>query len=285
MGDPPKSQIPCYVWECVWNAGEYTEDDIKSSLKGITKKFVFQLEAGSNTGHRHYQGRISLIKKKRKNELFKLFEGKIMPNWIEPTVSTEHQKEAFYCMKEDTRIAGPWTDQDEEKYIPRQYRGFMDRLLPFQQTIWDSANVFNSREINVVYCKKGNNGKSTIASLCELNGNGLDMPPINDAEKLIYTCCNICMAKDCRNPSPIFFDLPRAMTKDKLYGIYSAIEQIKKGKLYDLRYKYTEWWIDSPAIWVFSNDEPNQTLMSKDRWKIWEINEKSELVKYDSDDD
>lgn len=283
MGEPQKPQVACYVWECVWNAKDITEDDVKDSLLGIAKQFVFQLEAGSNTGHLHYQGRISLIKKKRKNELFKLFENKLMPNWIEPTVSSEHQKKAFYCMKEDTRIKGPWSDQDKEIFIPRQYRGFMDKLKPFQQTIWDSAKQFDSRNINIIYCQKGNNGKSTIAALCELLGNGLDMPPINDAEKLIYTCCNICQAKNCRNPSPIFFDLPRAMTKDKLYGIYSAIEQIKKGKLFDLRYKYQEWWIDSPQVWVFSNDEPNLNLMSADRWRVWEINENAELVEFGCD--
>lgn len=186
-------------------------------------------------------------------------------------------------MKEDTRQAGPWKDDDIELYIPRQFRGMMDKLYPFQQTIWDSADHFDTRKINMIYCPIGNKGKSAIASLCELMGRGIDMPPINDAEKLIYTACNICSAKDIRNPSPIFFDLPRSMTKDKLYGVYSAIEQVKKGKLYDLRYKYQCYWIDSPTIWVFSNSEPDFTSLSADRWNVWMINDEGALVEYDEE--
>jgi hypothetical protein len=69
------------------------------------------------------------------------------------------------------------------------------------------------------------------------------------------------------------------MDKDRLNGIYTAIEQIKKGKLYDLRYKYKCYWIDSPCIWVFTNREPDENLLSRDRWKIYEI-KKQKLLKY-----
>ena len=123
----------------------------------------------------------------------------------------------------------------------------------------------------MIYCPSGNKGKSTIASLCELLGMGVDLLPVNDADKLIQSCCDMCEARSLRDPSPVFIDLPRAMSKDRLYGLYTAIEQIKKGKLYDLRYKYKVWWIDSPAIWVFSNIQPDLTLLSSDRWMIHTI--------------
>ncbi|WP_445772263.1 hypothetical protein, partial [Rheinheimera sp.] len=57
-------------------------------------------------------------------------------------------------------------------------------------------------------------------------------------------------------------------------------EQIKKGKLYDTRYKYQEYWIDSPQIWVFSNIEPDLSMLSLDRWRIWTINEQQQLERY-----
>lgn len=88
------------------------------------------------------------------------------------------------------------------------------------------------------------------------------------------------MAKETRSPSPIFLDMPRAMNKERLNGIYTAVEQIKKGKLYDLRYSYKEYWIDSPQIWVFSNIEPDISLLSRDRWRIWTIDETMNLQKY-----
>lgn len=255
---------------------------IINQLKLIAKRYTFQLEEGSETGYLHYQGRISLIKKHRKSELLKMFSLIPVPNYLEPTVNaTYYAGDIFYVMKDETRVGGPWSEKETEKYIPRQYRGILEKLYPYQKVIYDSANEFDTRIINMIYCPRGNIGKSTIASVCELYANGIDLPPVNDAEKLIQSCCDICEAKQSRNPSPIFVDLPRAMNKDRLNGIYTAIEQIKKGKLFDLRYKYKEYWIDSPQIWVFSNIEPDLGMLSKDRWRIWEVDEKYELIKYE----
>ena len=154
----------------------------------------------------------------------------------------------------------------------------MDKLYPYQQVIWDSAEELNSRTINYIYCPHGNNGKSTIAALCDLHKRGLDLPPVNDSEKLIQSVCDILMAKKERKPRIVFVDMPRAMDKKKLGGMYTAIEQIKKGKVYDMRYAYKDWWFDSPQVWVFGNQEPDVRLMSMDRWRIWTINDQMELV-------
>lgn len=74
------------------------------------------------------------------------------------------------------------------------------------------------------------------------------------------------------------------MDKNKLYGIYSAIEQIKKGKLVDLRYHYKCWWIDSPQIWVFSNRMPDTRMLSADRWKLWKVTADRDLAAIDEDE-
>lgn len=279
---------PCAVYDFRMNSEGLSEETLKSALKQLAKHFIFQEEKGKETGYLHYQGRLSLIKKARKHEALKLFEalGVPAPNFFEPTVGAPKTFDYnCYAGKIDSRVRGPWSDKDEqnEVYIPRQYRGKLESLYPFQRVIFDSFKEFEDRIINLIFCREGNKGKSTIASLCELYGKGIDLPPVNDADKLIQSCCDICMAKNIRDPSPIFVDLPRAMNKDRLNGIYTAIEQIKKGKLYDLRYTYKEWWIDSPQIWVFSNIEPDLAMLSQDRWKIWSIDENKELVKYDPD--
>lgn len=256
----------------------YTLEDLLSFCKKYGKEWEFQMEK-SDTGYIHYQGWISLTKKRRKNEILKVVisSGDRLPEYFEPASSPDIK---FYCQKHDTRLEGPWSSKTPEKYIPRQYRDMLDKLYPYQKEVYDSAKQFDTRIINMIYCKTGNIGKSTIASVCELFGNGIDLPPVNDAEKLIQSCCDICIAKDTRTPSPIFVDLPRAMNKDRLNGIYTAIEQIKKGKLFDLRYTYKEYWIDSPQIWVFSNIEPELSMLSLDRWRIWTVNENMELEKY-----
>lgn len=282
-----ESGNPCAMWDFRMTKGELSHTDIISSLDGIAKTYVFQLEE-SDTGYVHFQGRMSLIKKRRKGEKHILLS--LLPikfEYLEPTVNASYYKgDLFYVMKEDTRIDGPYSDKDKPKevYIPRQYRGLLDSLRPFQQTIWDSTKVFEPRIINMIYCPKGNQGKSVIASLCELHGKGVDLPPCNDAEKLIQSMCDIIgpHGKQLRDPNPVFVDLPRAMNKDRLNGIYTAIEQIKKGKLFDTRYKYVDWWIDSPQIWVFSNIYPDLEMLSRDRWKIWTINDEYKLEAFKS---
>lgn len=250
---------------CVWDftvSKEHTDlTKLTDLCKLHAKAWAFQLERGAS-GYEHFQGRVSLKVKSR------------MPKWSNDKIhwsatSGANRDNDFYVMKEDTRIMGPWTDKDEEVYIPRQYREL--ELYPWQQTIKDSAERFEPRKINLIYDPVGGNGKSTIASICELLHGGIDMPPLNDYKELVALACNICMDKNLRNPKIMFFDMPRAIRKDQLYGLYSAIEQIKKGKLYDCRYHYKCWWIDAPQIWVFSNAEPDRTLLSADRWVLWHI--------------
>ena len=72
----------------------------------------------------------------------------------------------------------------------------MDNLYPFQREIVESAARFDARTINMIYCQYGNQGKSAIAALAELFLKGVDLPPVNDAEKLVQTMCDICMAKE-----------------------------------------------------------------------------------------
>lgn len=276
----------CAVYDFRLSSQDVPETVVIEMLTKFAKHWVFQEEKGSTTGYLHYQGRLSLIKKARQPELLAMWRTHYpdhVPNYLEPTTNPEFKKKSFnYMTKIDTRIRGPWDDKQDSKpaYIPRQYRDKMNKLYPFQQVILDSANQWEDRIINMIYCPQGNIGKSTVACLSELFGKGIDLPPVNDADKLVASACNICMAKEIHDPSPIFIDLPRAMNKERLNGIYTAIEQIKKGKLYDMRYSYKIWWIDSPAIWVFSNIEPDLDLLSADRWKIWTVDKDKNLVKY-----
>lgn len=251
-------------------------NEIIDRLETYCKKFVFQLEEGTTNKYKHYQGRFSLKDKKRLNQIVKL---EILPKETHYSITCSKTKGFEYVMKDKTRIDGPWKDSDKPKYIPRQYRGKMSSLRPFQKYILDNAYKFDDRTINLVICKKGNVGKSVVSALAELYKRGIDLPVVNDAEKLVQSCCNICMAKNIHNPSPIFVDLPRAFNQEKMNGIFTAIEQIKKGKLYDMRHHYKEWWIDSPQIWVFTNTEQNLEYLSIDRWKIWKINRRFELTK------
>lgn len=280
----------CCLWDFRVTMNDLSYTDIIRGFKQIVKHYAFQLEE-SDKGYKHFQGRISLIKKRRNAEKHKLLElfKEWKPEYLAITTNKEYLTTSFsYVMKADTRIAGPWTDQDEPKeiYLPRQYRCIQVEtdLRPFQQTIWNNTqnpDLFDSRSINLVYCERGNKGKSTIAHLCRLKANSIVIPAvINDAKELIQVACDMCMDSKNRSPNTVFIDLPRAINKDRLYGLYSAIEVIKDGYLYDVRHHFKSWDIDSPHVWVFTNVMPDLGMLSLDRWKVWTIDEQETLVKY-----
>ena len=280
---------PVYVYDFTVSQAanpDLSVANLKSFLEAISKRWGYQKEKGSLNDYVHYQGRFSLNEKKRKNTVLKLFkESNIVIHENALRVTSENGRLAAnfynYVTKEDTRIEGPWTDRDKAKYIPKQYRGKLETLRPWQEHLITTIEDFDDRKINWIYDDKGNNGKSTIAHLCRLHYNGVVLPIVNDSEKLIQSCCNILTSKKIRNRVPIFIDLPRAMDQEKLGGFITAIEFIMSGYVYDVRNTFKDWDFDTPCIWVFSNTKPNYNSLTNDRWNIWKITEKHEFLKLD----
>ena len=253
----------CCSWDITLPQGDITIEELKKLFKHHAKAWCFQLEKGDKTGYLHYQCRISLKSKERDCFGIIKLKGKYSPT------SKENMNNYYYVTKDFTKLEGPFKHDDEEVYIPRQYRGIVFKT--WQHKIAESRNDFNDRHINVLYDRVGGLGKSTLASICELLYNAVDLPPINTATELMQIMCNICVDQELRAPGLVFLDMPRATDKSALYGLYSACEQIKKGKLYDSRYHFKKWWIDSPSVWIFTNELPDTTMLSADRWKIWEV--------------
>lgn len=277
----------CAVWDFRCNEDMYDAETLWQFMKSNCKKYIFQKEK-SDSGYIHWQGRFSLIKKRNKSSLMKLMN--VVPNYLMPTAKVNHQDLFFYCMKEDTRIGETYMDEYhrkllglEEVFMPLQYQDI--KPYKWQQLVLDSADQFDKRCIDLIFDPTGGKGKSTIAAIAEIKYKAIDMPIMNDYRDLVSLACNICMDTQNRSPKLMFFDMPRSMNKSSLDGFYSAIEQIKKGKLYDVRYHYKAYWINSPRVWVFSNELPDVNLLSRDRWRIWQINDKNELVPYKDNSD
>ena len=271
MSDREGHQLAC--WDFRMNEDALKPEDIIDNLAGIAKHYVFQLEEGDG-GYRHYQGRISLIKKRRKAEkhiLLKLF--KYPPNYLEPTVNEEFRKgEAFYMLKEDTRIDGPWKDTDEVKVLTRQLQLFkvMD-YRPYQADLLKMATIFDMRKIDLIYDPTGCIGKSLFAEHLEYLGIAEEIPPFRMMDDIFQWVAT-------RPIKPCYLvDMPRGMKKDKLGDFYSGIEVIKNGVAYDKRYKAHKVRFNRPRMFVFTNMLPNFSFMSLDRWNVWEVNSAFEL--------
>jgi hypothetical protein len=72
-------------------------------------------------------------------------------------------------------------------------------------------------------------------------------------------------------------DFPRVLGKeDAVADIFAALEELKNGWVETAFYgKPGELLMEPPHVIVMSNDKPNLKLASKDRWKVFQLEEGS----------
>lgn len=258
------------VFDFRCNKDYYGADELVQGLNRLAKHWCFQGEVGDG-GYSHWQGRLSLKKKRtvaRAKRLILDVLGRI--NYIAPTADANARRGlGFYAHKEDTYDGqGRYSDKDPvPEYVPVQYRV---TLRGWQQAIVDSAEERNDRVIDVLIDPVGGIGKSILSGVLRSRGFP-GIPSVGDAERLIYTVCNILRARDSRNPKLLILDLPRCSNKQRLHAFMVAIETIKNGWVWDTRYKYTEWTFDAPRVWIMSNSDLPEHYMTNDRWRKWEV--------------
>lgn len=262
--------IATYDFTIKWIEG-HNHTDIKMALKDWCKKWAFQLEK-SDDGYWHWQGRMSLIKKRRINEIAPLLhaEEALTNIHLSPT-SKENANNTFYVMKKDTRMEGPWTDEDDEEVhvLTSQLKDFLTKeMYDWQKVTIELCKQKDFREIKLIYDTEGNAGKSILCEYLEYNGLAYEIPPFRLMEDLMQ-----CVMGIKTHPCYVI-DMPRAMKKDKLGEFYAGIECIKNGVAYDKRYAFKKKRFDRPQVIVFTNELPQFDLLSKDRWSVYELKDK-----------
>lgn len=285
-GTQYKQSSACSVWDATVKAEGVDTRKIQDFLSDMAGKWVFQLEKGAETGYLHYQVRYCLKLKQTKNgnmtqqrtrvnqEVFRWAAAGIQAH-LSPTsknAAMDASKRFSYVMKEETRVEGPWSDENNYIKVPKQWE--CAQFWPFQEQILDFT--FEKRHINVIVDDKGGRGKSTTGFYVEKKG-GIYLPPVNDQKDIMQYVMSIMESRKMDEVPCIVMDMPRASNQERLYGVYAALEQLKNGRAYDLRNRARTRWFDSPNIWVFSNTWPERDLLSADRWKVWAIDENNSL--------
>lgn len=271
----PMSDGPIAVWDFTLPKRELTVGDVHGLLRSICKAYTFQLERGDTTGYEHFQGRLSLFKKKRFGELIKHFD----KSGIHLTVSSNNSRkgEAFYCMKTDTRIEGPWTEKDfkEPKVPTRQLveSGILAVRRAWQIELAERVAQFDMRTIHMVICPRGGEGKSLFAEWMEHTEQAFEVPYLGTMEDIMQCCMGVPPQKT------YLIDMPRSLEKNRLASFFAGIETLKNGVMFDKRYHFKKRRIDRPSIVVFSNKAPDLSYLSRDRWRLWTI-KKDRLVDY-----
>lgn len=179
---------------------------------------------------------------------------------LSPT-SAENRSNNFYVTKPETRILGPWDDESESEppYIPRQVRE-LGELLPWQKSVIELSKKWDTRSIYVIIDKQGNIGKSSLAAYMDVHNMALEIPFCNDYRDIMR------MVMDMPKTGCYLIDMPRAIKKEKLYQMWSAIETVKNGYAFDDRYSFKRKRFDCPQIFVFTNMDVDTSLLSLDRW-------------------
>lgn len=228
------------------------------------------MERGEKTEKKHYQGRFSLLVKKRQSEIIKILALEFKKFHVSVTSKANRDNE-FYVMKEDTRIEGPWTDRNDV-YIPRDVLEVKE-LYPWQESLRKELSFYHARRIDVVYDKKGCQGKSLFTRYMQCYDNAALLPYCLEHKTLMeYAYAN-------RTKKIFFIDIARALDQKKMSSFYAGLEDLKTGNIFDGRFKFKQALIDPPRVCVFTNTLPDLRYLTSDRWVFWQIRDKK-LVKY-----
>jgi len=178
-----------------------------------------------------------------------------------------------YAMKTDTRVAGPWADR-------RIYMGqdLIQNLYPWQQEIKTQVEEEpDDRTINVLYNEAGNIGKSAF---CKYMAYHFKAPVCGWARSGDI----LSLVSKMPNMPVYLFDLSRSKPQDWAKDdIPAAMEGIKNGLFVNTKYDVTQVIMACPHVWMFCNNLPNLSSMSRDRWRFWSVNPISkELVRLSS---
>ena len=202
--------------------------------KEACSEYGFQLE-NPPSGKLHFQGRIKLINRRRLSGFF----GKKNPltaqcHWSVTSNGAVggNTKDVFhYVTKPETRVDGPWTHMDTPgpvlfDDVTRPCRDIT--LKPFQQTIVDMAKVYSKRQVDVIYDRNGNIGKSVITNYLYTFHGAMTLPCFNNQKDVLQAASSACYRGKTKEHIPCFiFDLPRSLFKKGLGEFFAAIEQIK----------------------------------------------------------
>lgn len=256
-------------WHLTWYA---TEDELTSHdgqrrfsamLALHSKKWVFQLERGEESGRLHFQARVSLKVRSSKLAVRNMFLGCHIT--AESTRAGDTGAGEFYCMKADTREKGPWSDKDIVPYIDEQY-DIGGHLRMWQEEAVRLLDVQTKRQILIIVDPIGNMGKTVFAHWLCLFYNARFIPPhCQSGDEIMQFCHGICRAGE---QYTIVIDMPRAIDFGRFApALFSALETIKGGYLYDKRYKAQVKYIKPPLMVCFTNAMPALHLLTADRWR------------------
>lgn len=258
-----------YIFDAVYYVKSPCHEKVIKVFSQVCKKYIFQLEKGSKSGKLHYQCFLNLRVRKREKQLGKYLSGLGLEGISCRYCSDEGKAQlANYCMKDDTRIDGPWADKPLWKlqYIPNDLK-CMENPLPIQKQILEMIKLApDDRSIVWIHDKRGNTGKSKLVKWLEFTDQAEGVPFGTAAQIKSYIIA-------CGRHTCYVVDIPRTLGRDEsLLDSFSALESLKNGTVKSAMYgKVQKLFMEPPHVICFSNQLPCKYLISRDRWAVFDV--------------
>lgn len=255
LGNTDNRSVPRVYWSFTYNNYNLeTLDSFATALRHFCDWYVFQEETGENET-KHLQGTLKCKKKTRMTEL-KYLDKSI--HW-EPTKSV--LASVAYCTKQASRTGKQWIYNID---IPKTVQT-IQTLYPWQQAVIDIiSQPPDDRSVYWYFERSGNTGKTALCKYLVVHHDALVLSgKMND---MFHIVAKRVAANN--PPTLIVIDCPRSMTE---YINYGGIEKLKDGLFCSGKYDGNMVVYNSPHLLVFSNEHPDMSKLSLDRWHIIEL--------------
>lgn len=231
-----------------WNDTSKSPKCLELWLRKWCDAYTMQLEEGESD-YLHLQLALTLMKKKRLTWLKNHFRRDAHCEII------RNQDKAFdYCMKEDTRIKGPWIYPAPPTEIQDPLAGL--ELYAWQQDIKNMLqDAPNARSICWFWDPDGNTGKTSFCKHLWLH---YDVCFLQNAKKSD-------MAYAYNGEGIVLVNLPRS---SEGYVSYDALESLKDGMIFSAKYESGAKVFNNPHVLIFANFPPDEDKLSLDRWVV-----------------
>lgn len=295
----PQASEWAFTWSCPRSAtDQQLESFIKDGPKELKRclewafpklEFHFSLERterkdrdekSSNLAERwnyHYQGCFKLKDRSRKTTIITRLECDDNPSRL-PHIflgrchSWSASKEYSGKVGDPSWVDGVWSNQGYSKPL-ETYKGqdLIQDLLPWQEqvAIRTLDQQPDKRVVNWIYEPGGAKGKSDFVKWMAFNFRDkvlyIDAVDHKDmVEKVVKAGAK----------SIYLIDLPRTgKAKSDIGDMYNIAEQIKNGMLQKNKYTPQDLFMAPAHVWIFSNNMPDETALTKDRLRVWQIDE------------
>ena len=277
--------------------GIYEQSSKKSSVRKFKiDNFSGQLEIGADHGRPHYNLSIKASAKIKPYTLLRELSRILysVDKCDSISIDPAHNYESLnnYCLKDETRsnlIATeyypPRVSKDLGEYL-NELNNNSDLELAYQAKRMFQRILYallqtepNRRDVIFIFNPLGGAGKSVTADYISLNPDfkALLAPQLGSAER--WNTALIDQMEEFFHihgyyPKTIIVDLTRNDDNTNIEHLYSSLENIKNGRLDSTFYgKFKRIRFKPPHLVVFTNNVPNLSALSQDRFKLFSIAE------------